>query len=134
MSDCSSGEYSVSCSGGCGLICTSTHCYGWCEPVVIDIGELDFENAPGVEPTVIEVSRDGEAKDKPTFEGDDSVELCANGLSRDGLVAGLQSILGTELEPSGADDGGEKELPFSGTVDELLEHLDLRRGAQHAAS
>lgn len=132
MSECSSGDISVSCPGGCGLVCWSHYCRGWCEPEVIDMGEVRAKEPIAVKPTVVEVRRDGGgreggAKEAAKPEGSDSVKLCAHGLSREGLLAGLGAVLETELEPSRADGGQGKELPFSGTVDELLDYLDLRR-------
>lgn len=134
MSDCSVGEISVSCAGGCGLMCTSTHCYGWCEPVVIDAGEVLAKQPAAVDPTVVEVRREGAEKHMPKPGGSDSVTLCAHGLSREGLVAGLAAVLDTGLEPVGPEGGEDKEMPFSGTVDEVLDYLDLRRSDGGASS
>jgi hypothetical protein len=32
MATCLVDDISVECEGGCGLICTSTQCWSWCEP------------------------------------------------------------------------------------------------------
>ncbi len=126
MSDCSVGDYSVSCPGACRLICTSTHCYGWCEPVYV--GEVD-EDLVTVQPTVIEVRRGPDVTPGTRPEGPDSVTLCAHGLSREGLIAGLGTALGARLESTVEDaDEEEREMPFSGTLDEALDYLGLRRG------
>ena len=101
----------------------------WCEPVVIDMGEVRATeaqaSAPRVPPTVAEVHPEGEAKREGKLNGSESVQLNAHGLSRDGLIGGLRVVLDTELEPCG--EAKEGDLSFSGTADETLDYLGLRR-------
>ena len=129
MSDCSAGGVTIHCEGGCGAISAGSTVWVWCEPVVIDMGEVRTTEAeapaPRLEPTVAEVHPEGEARREDRLNGSESVQLDAHGLSRDGLIGGLRVVLDTELEPSG--EAKEGDLSFSGTVDETLDYLGLRR-------
>lgn len=107
MSSCSSGGTSVSCEGGCGIICWDhgAHCSAWCEPVshvVVTVG-----------PAVIRSS--------------DEVTVCTKDLSADHLLGTLEALLGARLGRSReSEELASGTVSFTGPVAELLEHLGLR--------
>lgn len=108
MASCSSGGTTVSCEGGCGIICWDhgAHCSSWCEPVgggvVVTVG-----------PAVLRSS--------------DEVTVCTKGLSADGLAGVLEAHMGTRLVRSRESAAlASGTVSFTGPVEELLEHLGLR--------
>ena len=119
MATCQVDKISVVCEGGCGLICTSTQCWSWCEPV----------SSPVVIPVVmpaIMILRRGDATDEVPGEAT-ALTMCVNGATRRSLVHVLQAILGQDVVSSTGAAGDTPVEPFSGTVADLLAQHDLRR-------
>ena len=122
MSTCSVGEISVVCDGGCGLICTSTHCWSWCEPT------------PTIVPAIMTLLRGPEARADFVPSDSESLTLCAHELSRSTLVNVLERVVRTKLVPIRENVDEEVEQSFSGTFGELLEHVGVRRDDQRDAA
>lgn len=62
-------------------------------------------------------------------DGSEELKLCTTELSRAALVAGLEKVLGTTLTDNRTESPREEteDVSFSGTVDELLQELQLGR-------
>jgi hypothetical protein len=117
MATCQVDRISVVCEGGCGLICTATKCWSWCEPV----------SSPAVIPAIMILRHsDAAGADEPP-DGTASLKMCVNGTTRAALAHVMQAMLQQDLE-STADAAGDMPVePFTGTVDDLLTHYALRR-------
>lgn len=119
MATCQVGKVYVDCEGGCGLICAGTQCWAWCEPV----------SGPVMIPAVMRLRYDDAAEGDDVPPGSATLTMCANGTTRRSLAHVLRTILEQDLVSFvyAADDSVVE--PFTGTLDELLTHHGLRRGA-----
>jgi hypothetical protein len=131
MATCSVDKISVVCEGGCGLICTSSQCWSWCEPVP----------NPVVVPAVMLFRSDEATAADQVIPGSAEVRLCANSATRRSLVHVLEMITGQRLIPDAETDTDDTDTetetsvqPFTGTLDELLTHHRLRRDDSPAAT
>jgi hypothetical protein len=119
MATCQVDRISVVCDGGCGLICTSSQCWSWCEPVP----------NPVVIPAVMILRADEVLEADKVPEGSAPLTMCVNGATRRSLVHVLETIIGERLESS-SDAADETVVePFTGSLDELLSYHGLRRGS-----
>jgi hypothetical protein len=119
MATCQVGKISVVCEGGCGLICTSTKCWSWCEPVP----------DPVVIPAVMVLRQDDGPEADTVPPGAAPVTMCVNGATRRSLGHVLRTMFGDDLLTSGDDSAGDQDAtlePFTGTLDELLAHHGFR--------
>ena len=110
MASCSSCGTTVSCEGGCGIICwdNCAHCSSWCEPT--GGGSVSVTVGPAV------------------LRSSDEVKVCTKGLSSYALVPVLEAHLGTALvRARESEELASGTVSFSGSVSELLEHLGLRQ-------
>ena len=95
------------CSGGCVWICEGgcKLCWGWCEPAVIEISDLE----------------------RRPLKGEDALVVSAKGVKPDDLREVIQAYIGTPLEWVSADrDEARQDLDFKGSVEELLGQTGLK--------
>jgi hypothetical protein len=108
MSTCKACGVAITCPGGCGVFCLSggEETVAWCEPAEVSL-----------------------QSDREPLDGSAIVSLCAKELNPTNLHNALQTCLATPLRWA-IDSGPEEnfDLEFSGTVDQLLERIGLRRG------
>jgi hypothetical protein len=118
MATCQVGKFSVVCEGGCGLICSGSQCWSWCEPVP----------DPVVIPAVMLFRSDDAAEADEVPQGSAMLTMCVNSATRRSLVHVLETMIRRSL--SSSTDVAEDTLvePFTGSLDELLTYHGLRRG------
>ena len=119
MATCTVDDISVECEGGCGLICTSTQCWSWCEPT-----------DPVVVPAIMMLRRGTDSQQDAVPQEREPVMICTHGVSNSTLASVLQRVLRAELVPLHQDSTEQAHLSFSGTMGELLDYVGLRRGQQ----
>ena len=125
----------ISCSGGCGVICTTdcTDCTQWCEPT--HVGSLAESPTQG---TLLRVNRssgdlhikvvepiDSLATDSPTFSDQDEFKICIHDLPLASVARILSQHFGRTVNPPAEENDERISASHTGTMAELVSKFSL---------